>query len=105
MTFQAQTLAPDVLTPFQDWVAPVVTMVQPDPLTGAAVIETQQLGLYVVMPPATTWTAAQGMQEIDGRDALWLLASSGPGAPWSRATGQNVGIAMETVCNLAGVRH
>jgi hypothetical protein len=105
MTFQAQALGPNVLTPFQDWLAPVITMVEPDPLTGAAITTTQQLGLYMVMPPVRTYTAAQGVQEIDGRDSLWLLASSGPGEPWSRATGQNVGIAMETVCNLAGVRH
>jgi hypothetical protein len=105
MTLQARTTEPEVLTPYQDWIAPVLTISEPDPLTGARVTTTQQLGLYMMLPPVKTFTAAQGVQEIDARDPLWLLASSGPGAPWSRATGQNVGIAMETVCNLAGVRH
>jgi hypothetical protein len=105
MTFQAETTEPDVLTAYQDWVAPVMTYRYPDPITGTTITDRQQLGLYLVMPSSKTYTAAQGREAIDGRDALWLLASSGPGEPWSRATGQNVGIAIETVCNLAGARH
>lgn len=105
MTLQARTTEPDVLTPYRDWIAPVITMRQPDPLTGATITTRQQLGLYVMLPPVKTYSAAQGVQEIDARDPLWLLASSGPGAPWSRATGQNVGIAIETVCRQVGLRH
>jgi hypothetical protein len=105
MTFQAQTTEPGVLTPYRDWVAPVMTYRYPDPDSSAWISVTQQLGLYIVMPPTKTYSAAQGVETIDGRDPLWLMASTGPGEPWSRATGQNVGIAIETVCNLAGIRH
>jgi hypothetical protein len=104
MTFQARTTEPDVLTAYQDWIAPVMTYRYPDPDTGDTITVREQLGLYIVMPATKTFSAALGSEAIDGRDPLWLMSSTGPGEPWSRATGQNVGIAIEAVCNLAGVR-
>lgn len=105
MTLEATTTQPDVVTAATDWIAPVTTYSYPDATTGRTVTVRHQLGLYLVMPSTKTYTAAQGIERIDAYDPLWLLAASGPGEPWSRASGQNVGIAIETVCNLAGVRH
>jgi hypothetical protein len=105
MTFSGRTLENGVLTAYDDWIAPVMTYRRLDEETGLELTMTRQLGLYLVMPPIREFTAAQGVDTIDGRDPLWLLASAGPGAAWSRATGQNIGIAIETVCGLAGVRH
>jgi hypothetical protein len=105
MTFQGTTIEQGILTPYQDWVAPVMTYRYPDPITGATISTTQQLGLFMVMPPTLTDTAAIGTQSIDGRDALWLLSSSGPGSAYSVAKTTNIGSAIKTICDNLNLRN
>jgi hypothetical protein len=105
MTFQAQTTERDVLSPYRDWIAPVMTLTVPQDDGSGTARFTEQLGLYMMMPPVMTDSASQGMDAIDGRDVLWLFASSGPGKAYSIAAGTNIVTAMRTICDTLSVRH
>lgn len=88
MVFTAQTTDSDAFPAFS-FVAPFLTVEWFDPDVGGWVSITEQVGLYVVMPPGETHTAAQGMGRIEGRDLCWRLKQDST-AGGSYAAGANV---------------
>lgn len=63
------------LTPYLDWVAPVLTVKYPDGTTRAG-----QLGLYLVMDSPEAHTEVSATIALDARDPLYLLSIQGFGS-------------------------
>lgn len=105
MTFTGELLGADLLTPFRDWLAPVITIERPSADGTGNVIETQQLGLYQVQPARKTYTAASSRFAIDGRDPTWLLGSHVFARPYNVPAATNYSEALRDLCDLVGVRH
>lgn len=62
------------LTPYQDWLAPVMTITYPD-----GTVRHGQLGLYLVMESTETRDEYTATVQIEARDPLWLLSQQGYG--------------------------
>jgi hypothetical protein len=60
------------LTPYQDWVAPVLTVTYPD-----GTVSSGQLGLYMVMDSPADRSEVGPIVHLDARDPLWLLSAQG----------------------------
>lgn len=69
MTFNAQILYPDRLHPFQDFLAPWLTVVYAD-----GTFRKEQVGLFVVVPMNKSYTYHDTTGDLDGRDLTWLVA-------------------------------
>lgn len=104
MTFTGEASRVGGITPYRDWIAPILRLTRPDPAGGGDLIEEGQLGLYCVMPPSKTFTAAQGTEAIDGRDPLWLMQQERVADTYAVASGQNAAIAIRTLCSSVGLR-
>jgi hypothetical protein len=106
MTFTGEVLGTELLTPFRDWIAPVITIERPSTDGTGNVLEVQQLGLYQVQPAEKRFTAASSRFAIDGRDPTWLLASDVIARPYNIAAGVNYSVAIRQVIESAGIsRH
>ena len=105
MSLKAEVLEPGYLENFADCIAPVMTLTWVEPDTHEKLIQTEQLGLYTVMPPTREWSAHGGSEQLDGRDVLWFLAAKITAKPYSVPTGQNLGEAIQSLCLQAGIRH
>jgi hypothetical protein len=105
MAFTGTLLERGRLSYYRDWIAPVMTIRTPDPEGLGTIRQTEQLGLYMYLPPTFDADQRNVIENIDARGPIWKMATSGPGYAYAIATGQNVGIRMENVCDLAKVRH
>lgn len=105
MTLKAEVLTPGYLANFADCIAPVMTLTWVEPDTHETLKQTEQVGLYTVMPPTREWSAHGGSEQLDGRDVLWFLAAKITAKPYSVPTGQNLGEAIQSLCLQAGIRH
>jgi hypothetical protein len=88
MTFAAETTDPDAFPAFS-YLAPFLTVEWWDPDEGAFVSITEQVGLFIVMPPGETHTNVRPMGRIEGRDLCWRLQQD-TSAGASYAAGANV---------------
>jgi len=105
MVFRGTCIKRDLLTPFRDWIVPILVLTYPDPRDGNSnIVVERQMGLYNVMPsPRISWTQYGPAIEIDARDALYRLTSNGPGVPYNIAKGTNVATKMQSICNAVGI--
>jgi hypothetical protein len=84
MTFNAQILYPDRLHPFQDFLAPWLTVVYAD-----GTFRKEQVGLYVVVPMNKTYTWHDTIGNLDGRDLTWLVAQQSFPTTYKFGKGKN----------------
>jgi hypothetical protein len=95
MTFTARTDGAGAIPAFS-WVAPFLTVEWYDPEIGVQSI-TEQVGLYVVLPPGETHTAVQAVGRIEGRDPTWVLKQD------TLPTGLNVAAGANVVTTVKGL--
>jgi hypothetical protein len=95
MTFTARTDGAGAIPAFS-YVAPFLTVEWYDPELGVQSI-TEQVGLYVVMPPGETHTAVQAVGRIEGRDPTWVLKQD------TLPTGLNVAAGANVVTTVKGL--
>ena len=62
------------LTPYEDWLAPVMTITYPD-----GTVRRGQLGLYLVLDSTERHDEYTATVQIEARDPLWLLSMQGYG--------------------------
>ena len=103
MTFTGETIRAGELTPYRDWIAPIVRLSWAE--GSATFVMEEQVGLFCVMPPNKRYTAAGGTETIEGRDPTWLLQQAKVATPYAVPGGQNVGNAIESLCSQVGARH
>jgi len=103
MTFTGETLRTGELHPYRDWIAPIVRLSWAEGAT--TVVQEEQVGLFCVMPPTSSYTAVGGTEAIDGRDVLWLLQQARVPEAYAVPTGQNVGNAIKSLCRQVSARH
>jgi len=103
MTFAGETIRAGELTPYRDWIAPIVRLSWAE--GAATVVHEEQVGLFCVMPPSKRYTAVGGTEAIEGRDPTWLLQQAKAAEPYAVPGGQNVGNAIESLCGQVGARH
>lgn len=93
MQFSGTVSDPDAIPAFS-WFAPFLTVSWWDPDLGDQSI-TEQVGLFIALPPGETHTAAQGMGRIEGRDPTWLLKQH------TLASGASYGASTNVVASIA----
>jgi hypothetical protein len=86
------------LTPFTDYLAPVLTVTYPD-----GTVASGQLGLYVVAPSPETHTASGYRVDITAADPTWLLSIQGFKEPYTIEENVNIMTQVRNILAQAGV--
>lgn len=97
LTFKATVSDPDIIRPYQDYIAPFLTVRYAD---GHEV--TSQLGLYSVVPPEESISQQSRQVELDGRDLTWLLSIDVFDNGYSVTAGTNIVAAVRAILIGAG---
>jgi hypothetical protein len=101
MSFAVKVSDPEVIDPYRDFLAPVLTLVYPD-----GEVITEQVGLYAVAPPKQSASTQLTRGDLDGRDLTWLLSVDTLTAPYTVTAGTNRIEAVRIVLNAMGLtRH
>lgn len=98
MTFTLETIGPEVVEPLQDFVSPFVTYTFDD-----GTEETHRLGVYVAGQPDIIITQANARATAPCEDLTAILRDAVTDAPYTIASGTNIGTAIGAAIEAAGL--
>jgi hypothetical protein len=98
MSFACVVSDPSAVEPYQDFLAPELTLTYPD-----GHVVTEPLGLYAVAPPRRDASPQQTKGTLDGRDLGWILSSATVASPYTIAAGSNCMDAVAALIASVGI--
>jgi hypothetical protein len=100
MSFTGTMMDPNSINDFA-WIAPYLTLDYNDQELGL-VSQTEQQGLFIVMPPGETHTSVDGTGSIVAYDPCWILKQNTIPNALNFTTGQNIVTSIKSVITGAG---